>query len=131
MRGRLLFLALTLTACNSSDSPATDVETAAGFDLPVLTNAESPVGYPTDLYARRVEASVLLRIFVTAEGAVVPESTTIVEPSGYAAFDSAAMVGVESMQFAPAQQDGQPVSTMFLQPIHFRHPERAGPGEGL
>lgn len=122
---------LALLACSSGDAPAIDVETATGFELPVLTNAESPVAYPPDLYAQRVEASVLLRIFVTAEGVVVPESTTIVEASGYAAFDSAAMMGVESMRYAPALQDGQPVSTLFLQPIHFRHPELAGPGEGL
>lgn len=132
MRRLLSFFALAATACTSGDAPDTDVETAAGFELPVLTNAESPVAYPPDLYAQRVEASVLLRIFVTAEGTVVPESTTIVEASGYAAFDSAAMAGVESMRFAPALQDGRPVGTLFLQPIHFRHPELAGPGgDGL
>jgi hypothetical protein len=33
------------------------------------------------------------------------------------------------MRFAPARRDGVPVATLFLQPVHFRHPARAGSGE--
>ncbi len=99
------------------------------FELPVVTNAESPVTYPLDLFEQQIEASVILRLFVTEEGNVVPESTSVAESSGYAALDSAALAGVSSMSFAPARRHGQPVPALFLQPIHFRHPVRSGSGE--
>jgi len=124
----------TFTTCSidrSERSGRTDSGTDSGFHLPVLTNAESPVAYPVNLYEQQVEASVILRLFVTEDGIVVPESTRVAETSGYPALDSAALAGVSSMSFAPASQAGQPVAAMFLQPIHFRHPARSGSGEPL
>jgi len=122
----------SLTACgdNQSDQYAqADSNAEAGFGLPVLTNPESPVTYPVGLYEQEVEASVILRLFVTDQGVIVPESTRVVESSGYAALDSAALAGVSSMSFAPAREDGRAVAAMFLQPIHFRHPARSESGE--
>jgi protein TonB len=122
----------SLTACGGGQSgqgAQADADAEAGFGLPVLTNAESPVAYPVSLYEQEVEASVILRLFVTEQGVIVPESTRVVESSGYAALDSAALAGVSSMSFAPALEDGQPVAAMFLQPIHFRHPARSESGD--
>lgn len=102
---------------------------AAGFEPPVLTNAESPVTYPVDLYERQVEGSVILRLYVTADGSVVPESTSVAESSGLAALDSAAVQGVANMVFAPARQSGEPVAALFLQRVLFRHPARTASGE--
>ncbi|UCG88644.1 MAG: energy transducer TonB [Gemmatimonadota bacterium] len=126
-----LFVLTTCSADRSDRGGQTDSGADSGFHLPVLTNSESPVAYPVDLYEQQVEASVILRLFVTQEGIVVPESTRVAETSGYPALDSAALAGVSSMSFAPARQDGQPVAAMFLQPIHFRHPARSGSGERL
>lgn len=131
---RLLSCTIALFVCascggdRSGREGATDSPTDSGFHLPVLTNAESPVSYPVELYEQQVEASVILRLFVTPDGIVVPESTRVAETSGYPALDSAALAGVSSMTFAPALQDGEPVATMFLQPIQFRHPARSGSG---
>jgi TonB family protein len=124
-----LFVWTTCSGDGSDREAETNASTEPGFHLPVLINAESPVSYPVDLYEQQVEASVILRLFVTSDGIVVPESTRVAETSGYAALDSAALAGVSSMSFAPAIQDGEPVAAMFLQPIQFRHPARSGSGQ--
>jgi protein TonB len=127
----LLSLAIVV-AC--SPDPATEGNRTSdaaerGFEPPVLINPESPVAYPVDLFEREVEASVVLRLFVTAEGTIDPDSTQVAESSGYPALDAAALAGVPDMRFAPARRDGQPVATLFLQPVHFRHPSRTESGE--
>lgn len=127
-----LLLGSTLLACGG-DTPrgaGDDPGTPRGFEAPVLTNPEPPVRYPPALYASRTEGSVVLRLFVDEAGAVVPESTRVAEGSGQPAFDSAAVAGVSEMRFAPARRDGVPVATLFLQPIHFRHPQGSGSGGG-
>ncbi len=100
------------------------VESLPSFEAPVLTNPESPVSYPIDLFEQRVEGTVVLRLFIDERGSVVPESTRIAEGSGYPPLDSAALHGVAAMRFAPARRSGRAVPTTFLQPIHFRRPER-------
>lgn len=123
---------LLLAACGmerSSQGGGLDDDAELGFELPVLINRESPVEYPANLFRQEVEASVMLRLFVTETGVVVPESTRVAESSGYPALDSAALAGVSSMTFAPARQNGEPVSTLFLQPVQFRHPASAESGD--
>jgi protein TonB len=121
-----------LAACGSGQSSleeagAGDIE--RGFELPVATNAESPVFYPVDLFEQEIEGSVVLRLYITENGTVVPESTQVAETSGLAMLDSAAIAGVADMTFSPATRNGTPVATLFLQPVHFRHPARTGLGE--
>jgi TonB family protein len=99
-------------------------ESLPSFEAPVLTNPESPVSYPIDLFEQRVEGTVVLRLYIDERGSVVPESTRIAEGSGYSPLDSAALHGVPAMRFAPARRSGRPVPATFLQPIHFRRPER-------
>ncbi len=103
-------------------------ETPPAFEPPILINAESPVNYPRDLFEQQVEGVVILRLYVDAEGEIAPESTRIAEGSGYPELDSAALRGVELMRFAPARRNGQPVGTAFLQPVHFRQPDRGQTG---
>lgn len=121
-----------LTACGSGQSSQGEAEAAEierGFELPVATNPESPVFYPVDLFEQEVEGSVVLRLYITEDGTVVPESTQVAETSGMPVLDSAAVAGVAEMQFAPATRNGTPVATLFLQPVHFRHPAQTGPGD--
>jgi TonB family protein len=123
---------LLVTACWSGQSSPEDeqeAEAERGFEMPVATNAESPVFYPVDLFEQEVEGSVVLRLFITETGTIVPESTQVAETSGIPELDSAAVAGVAALNFAPARRNGTPVATMFLQPVHFRHPSRTGLGE--
>lgn len=123
MRYRWIVL-LLVVACGAGDRTATSNDPAeSGFQPPVVTNAESPVAYPIAAYQQRIEGTVILRLFVDEAGALVADSTRIAEGSGNAALDSAALAGVAAMRFAPARQDGTPVATVFIQPVHFRLPD--------
>jgi protein TonB len=129
---RYLWLGIALlAACSPEDAapPQEDpVASSRRFEAPVVTNAESPIAYPTDLYRQGVEGTVILRIFVDETGTVEPDSTQIAEGSGYPELDEAALDGVAAMRFAPARRDGQPVASSFLQPVHFRRPDGSGGG---
>jgi protein TonB len=131
---RLLIVLVASWACAKDGNPpaATPAEsvTSRNYDPPAATNAESPVHYPARLYDQSVEGTVMLRLYVTATGTVVAESTRVAESSGYAALDSAAVAGVPAMTFAPARRDGQPVAAAFLQPVYFRHVDKRGRGTG-
>lgn len=117
-----------LTGCSGEtprEEPPSNSATPP-FEPPVVTNPESPVNYPADLWEQQVEGTVVLRLHLDARGAVAPESTRVAESSGYPALDSAALRAVPDMRFAPARRDGRPVATTFLQPVHFRHQQRTG-----
>jgi TonB family protein len=125
-----LWLLLAL-ACGGQETATRDTQppSPSGFEPPVLTNPETPVRYPPDLYAAGTEGTVVLRLYADESGRVIPESTRVAEGSGQPRLDSAAVEAVPSMRFAPARRDGVPIATAFLQPVQFRHPE-APPGEG-
>ena len=125
----LLLASTLLAACQREQSPGQPGEQVRGFEPPVASNPEPPVEYPVELFEQQVEGVVLLRLFVTEAGAILPESTRIEESSGYPALDSAALRSVDLLSFAPARRDGSPVATAFVQPVHFRHPDLATAGE--
>lgn len=124
----LAVLALVFVGCGGGDSPP-DREAAPPsppeVEPPVALNADSPVSYPAALYDQKIEGDVLLRLFVDSTGKVTPESTKVIESSGYPALDSAALAGARSLRYAPAKRRGIPVGTSFVQPIEFRHPQGA------
>jgi protein TonB len=112
------------------DTAAPPDEERRGFEAPVLTNPESPVRYPPDLYRNAVEGTVILRLFADSTGRLVPDSTRIAEGSGYPGLDSAALTAASELRFAPARRNGRPVATTFLQPVRFQRPDRATDGGG-
>ena len=127
MRRALAFFALWALACGGDEAPqgAPAAVPPPELETPVAVNADAPVSYPAALFDQRIEGDVLLRLFVDSTGAVVPESTRVVETSGYPALDSAALAGARDLRYAPAKRRGIPVATAFLQPIQFRHPQSA------
>lgn len=94
-------------------------------ERPQMLNDEPPFRYPVALYRQKVQGNVTLRLFVEADGRVLPESTRIVEPSGHGALDSAALAGATQLRFRPARLRGTAVPVSLLFPVHFRHPEGA------
>jgi TonB family protein len=118
-RGPVL-LALGVLACGGS-GPAPSAGSAPAEEPPVAVNADPAVQYPPDLYDRRVEGDVVLRLFVDSSGRLSPESTRVSESSGFAALDSAAVRGASRLRYAPARRHGLPVATAFLQTFEFRH----------
>jgi len=94
-------------------------------EAPVAVNPEVPIAYPPALFDRGVDGEVKLRLFADSAGKLVPESTRILESSGYPAMDSAALAGAPRLRFAPARRHGIPVAAAFQQAIEFRHPSGA------
>ena len=89
---------------------------------PMLLTRELPFVYPPALYAAKVEGDVALRLYIDSLGLVVQESTTVVEPSGHAEFDSAAVVGAPYLEFQPARNDGARIGKTVVLPVKFRLP---------
>ena len=127
MKRAWVILALWGLACGGEDAPQGTPAAVPPPELetPVALNADAPVSYPPALFDQRIEGDVLLRLFVDSTGAVVPESTRVVETSGYPALDSAALAGARDLRYAPAKRRGIAVATAFVQPIQFRHPQGA------
>jgi TonB family protein len=122
-------ITLGLVACIDKDDAKKMIEALqAGLvpdSLPVMQNAELPFKYPPDLYAQKVQGNVTLRIHIDTAGRVRPESTSVVESSGYPRLDSAAVDGARALEFRPAYSKGAPLAISVLFPVYFRHPEAA------
>src|SRR5207247_5962687 len=95
---------------------------------PVALNPAPPIQYPPRLFDQRVEGEVVLRLFIDSTGRLAPESTRVAESSGYSGLDSAAVAGAPRLRYAPAKRHGIAISTLFLQPIQFRHSQSSQPG---
>lgn len=120
----LLFAA---AAC-SKDSPqkvaqAFQAASSAPDEIPKMLNTELPFRYPAALYARKVQGNVTLRLHLDRNGAVLADSTTVEEKSGYPELDSAAVKGSQELRFVPAKLKGEAMPVTILFPVYFRHPE--------
>ena len=80
------------TVALGDHQPASTESTAD--EPPVAINPVTPMVYPPALLEQGIEGQVLLRLFVDAQGTLVPDSTRVAESSGYPALDSAALTGV-------------------------------------
>jgi protein TonB len=106
--------------------------TARPDTMPVMRNTELPFRYPSALYAQKVQGNVTLRIFIDSTGRVYPESTLVVETSGYPALDSAAVKGSQELSFRPAKKRSEAIPVTVLYPVYFRHPDAAPlPGDTI
>jgi TonB family protein len=91
-------------------------------EAPKMLNKELPFHYPPALFAKKVQGNVTLRLFIDRDGHVRSDSTQVVESSGYASFDSAAIRGSQDLQFVPAKMKGEPLAVTILFPVYFRFP---------
>jgi len=109
-------LAVFVPACR--DAPSDDESVGD----PELLTKELPFVYPPALFAAGIEGDVGLRLFVDSLGLVVQESTTVIERSGHAEFDSAAVAGAPYLEFQPARSEGARVGRTVVLPVKFRVP---------
>ena len=89
--------------------------------------AEVPIEYPLHMWDQDMEGETLLRVRVGDTGVV--DSVEVVESSGYAAFDSAAIAGAKDLRFTPARQDGKRIEVWAQVPVRFSkrpRPDTAG-----
>jgi protein TonB len=87
-------------------------------ELPQRLN--NPFHYPPALYEQKVQGNVVLRLFIDTAGRVLPESTQVLQSSGYAALDSAAVRGSQELEFSPARRKGRPMAVSVRHPVYFR-----------
>ena len=92
-------------------------------EMPVMRNSEPPFRFPPSLYDKQVQGNVTLRIHIDTAGFIVPDSTQVLESSGHAALDSAAVTGSHALHFTPAKLHGKPIPVSVLLPVFFRHPK--------
>jgi len=123
----LVVAALTMGACvdkEQSQKLMKSFETGPQHpdEAPKMLNKELPFHYPPVLFAKKVQGNVTLRLFIDRDGHVRPDSTQVVESSGYASFDSAAIRGSQELQFVPAKTKGEPQPVTILFPVYFRFP---------
>ncbi|HUO52714.1 MAG TPA: energy transducer TonB [Gemmatimonadaceae bacterium] len=130
MRYALLLPAAVIiagAACPSPDTTKKAVDALAEANappdqLPVMENQELPFKYPDRLYSSKIQANVVLGIFIDSTGMVWPESTRVVHGSGYPLLDSAAVHGAPQLHYRPAMRKGKPVGVTIKLPVFFRYP---------
>ena len=103
---------LLIAACGEQPVPVTDPE--------VLT-VESPFAYPVELWDAGSEGETMIMVYVTETGAV--DSVYVLESSGEAAFDSAAVQGARTLEFAPGRRGDQRIAMWARLPVRFRRPD--------
>ncbi len=119
-------------ACSGNDDstialPDASAAISRGDEPPTPINGNSPVEYPAALYDQRIGGTVILRLFITADGLVDPDSVAIQESSGFPALDSAAIAAAPGLRYSPALRGGVAVATTFQQPITFTPAPLGGP----
>ena len=87
------------------------------IEQPTPLFGEVPIEYPLRMWDRDVEGETLLRVRVSAVGAV--DSVEVLESSGYADFDSAAVAGARELRFTPARRNGNRIAVWAQVPVHF------------
>lgn len=103
-----------------------------GFEQPEPRAGQPAVEYPVELWEQNVQGTALLRVLVNGEGRA--DSVELAESSGHAALDSAALVGVEAMEFEPArrQADGAAGTVWVRVPVTFsKTPPAADSDDGV
>jgi protein TonB len=73
--------------------------------------------YPASAWQLRQQGTVLLRLYIGADGTVIRVETR--RSSGVAALDAAAIAALSAWRFLPAEQAGQPVASYRDQPVSF------------
>ena len=75
------------------------------------------IEYPLELWDQGIEGTCLVKVRVNESGGV--DSVLVVESSGHAAFDSAAIRGARALRFRPATKGGKRIDVWATVPVHF------------
>jgi periplasmic protein TonB len=94
---------------------------------PEIISVDSPFRYPIDMWDDGVEGETLVMVRVTETGRV--DSVYVLESSGQAAFDSAAVHGARDLRFTPGRRDERRVAMWAKVPVRF-HLSDAEPQAG-
>ena len=106
-RGALLGVVVLVTGCGAERE----------IEQPRPLYGDVPIEYPLHMWDQDMEGQTVLRVRVTDVGVV--DSVEILESSGYASFDSAAVAGGRELRFTPARRDGKRITVWAEVPVFF------------
>jgi TonB family protein len=89
----------------------------AEIEQPTPLFGEVPIEYPLHMWDQDMEGETLLRVRVSDVGMV--DSVEVLQSSGYASFDSAAVAGADNLRFTPARRDGERIAVWAEVPVFF------------
>lgn len=78
---------------------------------------ETPIEYPITLWDQGIEGETRLRVRVSEMGTV--DSVQVLESSGHAEMDSAAVRGAKELRFSPGRKNGKRIEVWAEVPVHF------------
>lgn len=121
MKLRTIAIALALAgvaaAAQAGETSRLDtVSVRAGFEEPRVLDAE-PLKYPEVALHQRAEGQVVIIAAIAADGSV--SGVQVVDSSGTASLDRAAVSLVKSQRYSPAQLDDQPIAVHARIPVTF------------
>lgn len=93
------------------------VMTDDSVDSPPRPTYQAPLQYPKTARSRGVEGYVVLSLLISATGEI--EKVQVLESSPSGIFDDAALQGVRSWRFEPAQYQGRNVKVWARQRVRF------------
>jgi protein TonB len=110
------------TQAPPATSPTTDPGVRPERPDPTLIPAQGVASnrgpdYPPSAWQQRQQGTVLLRLHIGADGAVIRVETR--RSSGVPALDAAAIAALSVWRFLPAERAGQPVASYRDQPVSF------------
>ena len=88
-----------------------------GQRLPALRSQELPFRFPARLWRAGVEGEVVLRVHITATGAV--DSVMLDTSSGHEELDAIALRGARDLHYHPALRGEEPVPVWAVLPVRF------------
>jgi protein TonB len=97
---------------------ASDPSDGNQTDAVINFRRNPPLHYPPEAAARRIQGHLLLRLRIEADGRV--SLVEIVQSSGSAILDQAAMTGVANWRGESAVRSDRPVASTILLPVEFR-----------
>src|SRR5690606_34137521 len=104
------------TAPPAPPAPPPAPVTPPRFNAAYLNNPAP--AYPAMLRRAGQEGRVVLRVFVTAEGAA--GQVQVLQPSSSPLFDEAALTAVRKWRFVPARRGDAPIAEWVQVPIQFK-----------
>lgn len=111
MPGRSILAVMAIAVTGFSCRAGEDIE------KPQPRFSENAVEYPLELWDQNIEGNTLVGVLVNETGGV--DSAMVMESSGHAGLDSAALRGALSMDFDPATKEGEPLRVWARVPVHF------------
>lgn len=128
LRG-LTLVCLVASAAGCADTPRAAGGLQLGVDdaplrPPVRIDDGMTFEYPPDAWDDGIDGTTVLRLLISRRGTV--DSALVVESSGNAALDSAALANARRLRYKPAAQGGNPVQVWGRLPVVFSVPEQEG-----